>query len=174
MGRAGARTRPSRPPSLANLPFALVGGVLAVFVTGGALSLGALVGFVTLFGITTRNAIMLVSHYDHLVRVEGAAWGLDTAIRGATERFSPVLMTALVTGIGLVPLAVGSGTPGREIEGPLAVVILGGLFTSTVLTLFVLPTLALRFGQFDRAAAPDDVFAERAATETAVTEARYA
>ena len=133
---------------LANLPFALTGGVFALFATGGLLSIGALVGFVTLFGISTRNAIMLISHYDHLVRYEGATWGLETAVRGAVERFSPVLMTAAITWIGLVPLAFGSGDPGREIEGPLATVILGGLLTSTALTLFVLPTLALRYGRF--------------------------
>jgi Cu/Ag efflux pump CusA len=133
---------------LANLPFALVGGVLAVFATGGLLSLGSLVGFVTLFGIATRNAVMLVSHYDHLVRDEGALWGPAAATRGAMERLGPILMTALVTGLGLLPLALGSGDPGREIEGPMAIVILGGLVTSTVLTLFVLPTLALRFGRF--------------------------
>lgn len=133
---------------LANLPFALTGGVLALFATGGLLSLGSLVGFVTLFGISTRNAIMLISHYDHLVRHEGAEWGLETAVRGAVERFAPVLMTAAITWIGLVPLAIGSGDPGREIEGPLAIVILGGLLTSTALTLFVLPTLALRYGRF--------------------------
>lgn len=133
---------------LANLPFALTGGVFALFATGGLLSLGSLVGFVTLFGISTRNAIMLISHYDHLVRVEGAVWGIETAVRGAVERFSPVLMTAAITWIGLVPLALGSGDPGREIEGPLAIVILGGLLTSTALTLFVLPTLATRFGRF--------------------------
>jgi CzcA family heavy metal efflux pump len=133
---------------LANLPFALVGGVLAVFATGGLLSLGSLVGFVTLFGIATRNAVMLISHYDHLVREEGAAWGRATAIRGALERLGPILMTALVTALGLLPLALGSGDPGREIEGPMAIVILGGLITSTLLSLFVLPTLALRFGRF--------------------------
>jgi len=133
---------------LVNLPFALVGGVLAVGLTGGVLSLGSLVGFVTLFGIATRNAIMLISHYDHVVTVEGAVWGPATAVRGAAERLGPILMTALVTGLGLLPLAVGSGDPGREIEGPLAIVILGGLVTSTALSLFVLPTLALRFGRF--------------------------
>ena len=136
---------------LANLPFALVGGVLAVFATGGLLSLGSLVGFVTLFGIATRNAVMLISHYDHLVAVEGALWGRDAAIRGALERLGPILMTALVTALGLLPLALGSGDPGREIEGPMAIVILGGLLTSTALSLFVLPPLALRFGRFDRA-----------------------
>jgi Cu/Ag efflux pump CusA len=133
---------------LVNLPFALVGGVIAVATTGGLLSLGSLVGFVTLFGISTRNAIMLIAHYHHLVTVDGAPWGPETAIRGATERLGPIAMTALVTGLGLLPLALGSGDPGREIEGPLAVVILGGLVTSTALSLFVLPTLALRFGRF--------------------------
>ena len=133
---------------LANLPFALVGGVFAVFVTGGVLSLGSLIGFVTLFGISTRNAIMLVSHYDHLVRAEGMTWGVEAAVRGAVERLGPVTMTAAVTGLGLLPLAIGSGAPGREIEGPLAIVILGGLVTSTALTLFVLPTLAHKFGRF--------------------------
>ncbi len=137
---------------LANLPFALVGGVLAVFATGGLLSLGSLVGFVTLFGIATRNAVMLISHYDHLVSVEGVAWGRAAALRGALERLGPILMTALVTALGLLPLALGSGDPGREIEGPMAIVILGGLITSTALSLFVLPALALRFGRF--AAAP--------------------
>ncbi|HET7425514.1 MAG TPA: efflux RND transporter permease subunit [Gemmatimonadales bacterium] len=133
---------------LANLPFALVGGVLAVFVTGGLLSLGSLVGFVTLFGIATRNAVMLISHYDHLVAVEGVAWGKGAAVRGALERLGPILMTALVTALGLLPLALGSGDPGREIEGPMAIVILGGLCTSTVLSLFVLPVVALRWGRF--------------------------
>jgi CzcA family heavy metal efflux pump len=134
---------------LANLPFALVGGVLAGLFTGGNLSLGSLVGFVTLFGITLRNSIMLISHYEHLVEVEGMTWGFDTALRGASERLAPILMTALVTGLGLLPLAIGSGDPGREIEGPMATVILGGLVTSTVLNLLVLPTLALRYGIFE-------------------------
>jgi CzcA family heavy metal efflux pump len=136
---------------LANLPFALVGGVLAVFATGGLLSLGSLVGFVTLFGIATRNAVMLISHYNHLVRVEGATWDRATALRGSLERLGPILMTALVTALGLLPLAIGSGDPGREIEGPMAIVILGGLLTSTFLGLFVLPALALRFGHFEAA-----------------------
>ena len=135
---------------LANLPFALVGGVLAVFAGGGELSLGAMVGFVTLFGITVRNSIMLISHYEHLVAVEGREWGYRTAIDGASERLIPILMTALVTALGLLPLALRSSAPGQEIEGPLAIVILGGLFTSTALNLLVLPTLALRFGRFER------------------------
>ena len=135
---------------LANLPFALVGGVLAVFAGGGMLSLGAMVGFVTLFGITVRNSIMLISHYEHLVTVEGREWGYRTAIDGASERLIPILMTALVTALGLLPLALRSNAPGQEIEGPLAIVILGGLVTSTALNLLVLPTLALRLGRFER------------------------
>ncbi|MGC9291439.1 MAG: efflux RND transporter permease subunit [Acidobacteriaceae bacterium] len=133
---------------LLNLPFALVGGVLAVFAGGGVLSLGSMVGFVTLFGITLRNSIMLITHYEHLVTVEGHAWDLATAIEGACDRLAPILMTALVTGLGLLPLAIGAGTAGREVEGPLAIVILGGLMTSTTLNLLVLPSLALRYGRF--------------------------
>ena len=133
---------------LVNMPFALIGGVLAVFATGGSLSLGSLVGFVTLFGLTTRNSIMMVSHFEHLVREEGMTWGLEAALRGASERLLPILMTVLVTALGLLPLAMGAGEAGREIEGPMAIVILGGLLTSTVLNLLVLPTLALRYGRF--------------------------
>jgi Cu/Ag efflux pump CusA len=135
---------------LANLPFALVGGVFAAGITGVNLSLGSLVGFVTLFGITLRNSIMLISHYEHLVRTEGLAWGPETMLRGASERLAPILMTALVTGLGLLPLAIGSGDPGREIEGPMAIVILGGLATSTLLNLLVLPSLTLRYGKFEQ------------------------
>jgi len=135
---------------LANLPFALVGGVLAVFASGGWLSIGSLVGFVTLFGITLRNSIMMISHYEHLVAVEGMTWGLEAALRGASERLAPILMTATVTALGLLPLAIGSGAAGREIEGPMAMVILGGLITSTELNLLVLPTLALRYGRFEK------------------------
>ena len=133
---------------LVNLPFALVGGVAALALTGGEVSIGSLVGFVTLFGITLRNSIMMLSHYEHLVTVEGVPWGPEAALRGAQERLAPILMTALVTALGLLPLALGSEAPGREIEGPMAVVILGGLVTSTALNLLVLPTLARRFGRF--------------------------
>ncbi len=133
---------------LINLPFALVGGVLVIFLSGGLFSMGSLIGFVTLFGITLRNSIMLISHYEHLINFEGMTWGLDTAIRGASERLVPILMTALVTGLGLLPLAIGSGSAGREIEGPMALVILGGLASSTALNLLVLPTLSLKFGKF--------------------------
>jgi len=133
---------------LLNLPLALVGGVLAVFLSGGILSLGSMVGFVTLFGITLRNSIMMISHYEHMVCVEGVEWGLEAALKGACDRLIPILMTAMVTGLGLLPLAVGSGAAGQEIEGRLAIVILGGLVTSTLLNLLVVPTLALRYGQF--------------------------
>lgn len=133
---------------LLNLPFALVGGVLAVFLTGGWLSLGSLIGFVTLFGITLRNSIMMISHYEHLVSVEGMSWGMEAVIQGASERLTPILMTAMVTAMGLIPLAVGSGSAGREIEGPMAIVILGGLITSTLINLIILPTLSLRYGSF--------------------------
>ena len=132
-----------------NLPFALIGGVCAVLAGGGWMSLGSLVGFVTLFGITLRNSIMLVSHYQHLIEVEGLSWGLETAMRGAAERLPSILMTALVTALGLLPLALGSGEPGREIEGPMATIIVGGLITSTVLNLLILPTVLLHFGRFE-------------------------
>jgi Cu/Ag efflux pump CusA len=137
---------------LVNLPFALVGGVAAVALSGEPPSLGSLVGFVTLFGLSLRNSIMLVAHYQHLVEAEGWSWGPAAALRGAAERFVPIVMTALVTGLGLLPLALGRAEPGREIEGPMAMVILGGLATSTVLNLLVLPSLCLRFGRFTTSA----------------------
>jgi ABC-type multidrug transport system ATPase subunit len=136
---------------LANLPFALVGGVLAVFATGGVLSLGGMVGFVTLLGITLRNSILMIAHYEHLVGIEGMNWGLGGAIRGSGDRLTPILMTSIVTGLGVLPLAIGAGDAGREIEGPMAIVILGGLLTSMGLNLIVLPVLALRFGRFESA-----------------------
>jgi Cu/Ag efflux pump CusA len=135
---------------LANLPFALVGGVAAVLLSGGWMSIGALVGFVTLLGISTRNSIMLISHYQHLVEVEGQTWGRELVVRGAIERLGPILMTALVTGLGLLPIAVGGSAAGREVEQPMALVILGGLATSTALSLLVLPTLVGRFARFRR------------------------
>jgi CzcA family heavy metal efflux pump len=138
---------------LANLPFAFVGGVLAAWATGGTISMGSLVGFVTLFGVTMRNSIMLVSHLEHLVAAEGIPFGRDAVLRGARERLLPILMTAVVTTLALLPIALGRGSAGREIEGPMAVVILGGLATSTLLNLLLLPSLALRFGRFGRARA---------------------
>lgn len=136
--------------TFANLPFALIGGVLAVMFTGGWISLGSLVGFVTLFGITLRNSIMMVSHFQHLIDEEDCTWNLETCIRGASERLPSILMTALVTGLGLLPLAAGSGQPGREIEGPMATIIVGGLVTSTILNLLILPTIMLHFGKFEK------------------------
>ncbi|MDP1521899.1 efflux RND transporter permease subunit [Methylotenera sp.] len=136
--------------TFANLPFALFGGVLAIMATGGWISIGSLVGFVTLFGITLRNSIMMVSHYQHLVDEENCIWGLETCIRGASERLPSILMTALVTSLGLLPLAIASGQPGREIEGPMATIIVGGLITSTILNLLILPTIMLHFGRFEK------------------------
>ena len=133
---------------LLNLPFALVGGVLAVVLGGGVVSVGSVVGFVTLFGITVRNSIMLVSHYEHLVQREGCAWTLDTAERGARERLPAILMTALVTALAMLPLTVDSDNPGREIMGPMAAIIIGGLVSSTLLNLLVMPALLYRFGRF--------------------------
>jgi Cu/Ag efflux pump CusA len=129
------------------LPFALIGGVLAVALSGGVLSLGALVGFVTVLGIAGRNGIMLVSHYRHLELEEGVAFGPELARRGAEERLAPILMTALATGLALLPIVLGGSRPGHEIEHPLAVVIVGGLVSSTALNLLLMPALYLRFGR---------------------------
>jgi Cu/Ag efflux pump CusA len=112
------------------------------------LTLGAMVGFVTLFGITLRNSIMMISHFEHIVGNEGVQWGPEAAIKGAGDRLAPILMTSIVTALGLLPLAIGMSEPGREIEGPMALVIVGGLITSMALNLLVLPTLALQFGRF--------------------------
>ncbi len=130
---------------LAALPSTLIGGVAAVTLSGGALSLGAMVGFVALFGMAARNTILLISHYDHLVRVEGCEWSLQTALRGAEERLTPVLLTALLTGLALLPVAVQLRQPGHEIEGPMAVVILGGLVSSPLVSLLLVPPLAARW-----------------------------
>ena len=132
---------------LFTIPFALVGGVVGTYLQGGVLSLGSLVGFVTVLGIAARNGIMLVSHYRHLEEVEGEAFGPELVMRGSAERLSPILMTALATGLALVPLIVGGNKPGHEIEYPMAVVILGGLITSTILNLFLLPPLYAAYGR---------------------------
>jgi Cu/Ag efflux pump CusA len=129
------------------LPSALVGGLLAAYFTGDVISLGSLVGFLTVFGIAARNKIMLINHYQHLERYEGETFGPELALRGARERLSPILMTALATGLALVPLVIAGDVPGHEIEYPMAIVILGGLITSTLLNLFVVPSLYLRFGK---------------------------
>jgi CzcA family heavy metal efflux pump len=135
------------------LPFALIGGVAGVMLTTGVLSLGSLVGFVTVLGIAARNGIMLISHYRHLEEVEGVPFGLELILRGAEERLAPILMTALATGLALVPIVMGGIKPGAEIEHPLAVVILGGLVTSTVLNLLLLPSLYLWLGRPAQSAA---------------------
>jgi Cu/Ag efflux pump CusA len=137
---------------MANLPLALIGGVVVVFLSGGTLSIASLVGFITLFGIATRNGIMLISHYSHLMTEEGVGFR-DAIVQGSMERLSPILMTALVTGVGLIPLAMGVGEPGKEIQQPMAVVILGGIFTSTFLNMIVIPALYLKYGRAEAPAA---------------------
>ena len=136
------------------LPFALIGGVFGAVLGGGILSLGSLVGFVTVLGIAARNGIMLVSHYRHLELHEGEPFGPELVIRGSEERLAPILMTALATGLALVPLALAGNKAGHEIEHPMAVVILGGLVTSTLLNLFLMPSLYLAFGHGGEA--PDE------------------
>ena len=137
--------------TLLNLPFALLGGVLSVIVTNESLSVGSFVGFVTLFGITVRNCIMLISHYRHLIEQEGQIWSQATALRGAQERLPSILMTALVTALAMLPLAFDSDNPGREIMGPMAAIIIGGLASSTILNLLLLPAILLRYGRFQPA-----------------------
>ncbi len=129
------------------LPWALVGGVLTAYVTGGILSLGSLVGLLTILGIATRNGIMMISHFQHLEEEEGVPFDPELVLRGARERIAPIMMTALTTGLALVPLVIAGNIPGQEIEYPMAIVILGGLITSTLLNLLVVPTLYLRFGK---------------------------
>jgi len=133
---------------LLNLPFALVGGVIAVIVTGANLSVGSLVGFVTLFGITIRNSIMLVSHYQFLIEEEKMPWNIDVMIKGAQERLPSILMTALVTALAMLPIAIDSDNPGREIMGPMAAIIIGGLASSTILNLLIMPAVMFTFGRY--------------------------
>lgn len=139
---AAFRWRRSAWLVLINLPFSLMGGVLAIALLGLDLSLGCAVGLVTVFGISARNAILLLAHYEQMVEVEGNPWNFDTVLRGANERLVPILMTAVVTALGLLPLAMGLHQPGQEIEGPMAVAVLGGLASSTVLNLLLMPVLA--------------------------------
>jgi Cu/Ag efflux pump CusA len=133
--------------SFLSLPVALVGGVLAAYIFGGSvLSLGSLVGFLTILGVAARNGIMLISHYQHLEVFEGETFGLGLVIRGARERIAPIMMTALTAGLALVPIAIAGDIPGHEIEHPMALVILGGLITSTLVNLFIVPVLYIVFG----------------------------
>ena len=130
-----------------NLPLALIGGVVGVFVSGGVLSVASLIGFITVFGIATRNGIMLVSHIKHLEEHEGVTDFREAVFRGAMERLAPILMTALAAGLALIPLALGGHKPGSEIQTPMAIVILFGLLTSMLLNMIVVPALYLRFGR---------------------------
>jgi len=129
-----------------NLPLAIIGGVIGVFVSGGVLSVASIIGFITLFGIATRNGVMMIAHIHHLVEHEGVLDAAEAVKRGAEERLVPILMTALATGLALVPLALAAGQPGSEIQSPMAVVILFGLASSTLLNMIIVPALYLRFG----------------------------
>jgi CzcA family heavy metal efflux pump len=131
---------------MVNLPLSIIGGVLAVAMTSGVVSIASLVGFITLFGIATRNGILMVNHYDHLIRVDGVPLG-EAVYKGSLERLAPVLMTALTAGLALVPLVLAGGEAGNEIQAPMGVVLVGGLLSSTVLTMFVVPVLFERFGR---------------------------
>lgn len=142
--------------SFLSLPMAMVGGILAAFFfSNGILSLGSLVGFLTILGIAARNGIMLISHYQHLQEYEGETFGLGLVMRGARERIAPIMMTALTAGLALVPLVIGGNLPGHEIEHPMAIVILGGLVTSTLVNLFIVPALYLIFGRRNLPSQPD-------------------
>ena len=130
-----------------NLPLALIGGVVGLYLAGGVLSVASIVGFITLFGIATRNGIMLVSHIRHLQEHEGVTDFRTAVMRGATERVVPILMTALAAGLALVPIALSAGEPGSEIQAPMAMVIMFGLLSSTALNMIVVPILYERFGR---------------------------
>jgi Cu/Ag efflux pump CusA len=134
---------------MANLPLALIGGVVAVLLTGRVVSIASLVGFVTLFGIATRNGILLVAHYQHLM-ADGVSFR-EAVVRGSLERLSPIFMTALTAGLALIPLALGGGEPGNELQTPMAIVILGGLLSATALNMVVLPALYWLFGEREAA-----------------------
>ena len=124
-----------------NLPLAIIGGILSIWFTSGIISIPAIIGFISLFGIATRNGILLVSHYNHL-RSEGMSLH-DSVVHGSLDRLNPILMTALTSALALIPLAVGGDLPGNEIQSPMAQVILGGLLSSTLLNGFVVPIMYL-------------------------------
>jgi Cu/Ag efflux pump CusA len=140
---------------MVNLPLALIGGVIGVFVSGGIISVASIIGFITVFGIATRNGIMMITHFHHLHEHEGVRDIDEVVKRGAAERVAPILMTALAAGLALVPLALSGGQPGAEIETPMAVVILFGLLSSTALNMLVVPPLYRRFGELSRADGPE-------------------
>ncbi|MCC7324129.1 MAG: efflux RND transporter permease subunit [Gemmatimonadaceae bacterium] len=150
---------------MANLPLALIGGVAAVYLTGRVVSIASLVGFVTLFGVATRNGILLVAHYRQLLS-EGVAFR-EAVVRGSLERLSPILMTALTAGLALIPLAMGGGEPGNELQTPMAIVILGGLLSATALNMLVVPALYWLFGERTVAVASVDVLDPRRADDGA-------
>ncbi len=133
---------------MVNLPLALIGGIVAVFFTDGIISIASLVGFITLFGIAVRCGILMVSHFNHLIDVEGKPL-MEAVVQGSLERLSPILMTTMTTGLALVPLALAADKPGSELQSPMAIVILGGLISATVLNLVVVPVLFLKWGRKD-------------------------
>jgi CzcA family heavy metal efflux pump len=151
-----------------NLPLAAIGGVIGVFVAGGVLSVASIIGFITLFGIATRNGVMMIAHIHHLIEHEGVCDAAEAVRRGAEERLVPILMTALAAGLALVPLALAAGQPGSEIQSPMAVVILFGLASSTLLNMLVVPALYLRFGAVRRELASGRI--ERRRTSDVVVE----
>ncbi len=130
-----------------NVPFAFIGSVAALVITRETFSVASLVGFISLTGIATRNGVLMVSHYIHLMTEERRPWSKELIIQGSQERVAPVLMTAVTAGLGLIPLVLSKGEPGKEILYPVAVVILGGLITSTLLDFFVTPAVFYRFGR---------------------------
>ena len=130
-----------------NIPFAFIGSVGTLYLTGTEFSVASLVGFISLTGIATRNGVLMISHYIHLMTEEGVPFGRELVIRGSQERVAPVLMTAFTASLALIPLALSAGEPGREILHPVALVVLGGLLTCTALDFFVTPTVFLRFGR---------------------------
>ena len=134
--------------TLLNIPFSLIGGMIAVIIMDATLSIGSIIGFITLFGITVRNSIMLLSHYQYLVEHEAMPWNQATALKGAQERLPSILMTALVTTLAMAPIAFNSDNPGLEIMGPMAAIIIGGLVSSTLLNLLLLPLMLLKYGTF--------------------------